>query len=62
VTPCIRHHPLADFRVISVLAWNILAKRLEGFVAAGLMEQRRYSERPSTTSNLLTDKGRELRP
>ena len=35
---------------------------LDGFVAAGLMEQRRYSERPEHHEYLLTDKGRELQP
>ncbi len=50
----------ADFQRDLGLASNILAKRLEGFVAAGLMEQRRYSERPEHHEYLLTDKGREL--
>ena len=36
----------ADFQRDLSVATNILAKRLDGFVAAGLMEQRRYSERP----------------
>jgi DNA-binding HxlR family transcriptional regulator len=50
----------ADFQRDLGMASNILAKRLEGFVAAGLMEQRRYSERPEHHEYLLTDKGREL--
>jgi DNA-binding HxlR family transcriptional regulator len=50
----------ADFQRDLGMASNILAKRLEGFVAAGLMEQRRYSERPEHHEYLLTAKGREL--
>jgi len=52
----------ADFQRDLGLASNILAKRLDGFVAAGLMEQRRYSERPELHEYLLTEKGRELQP
>jgi DNA-binding HxlR family transcriptional regulator len=49
-----------DFQRDLGMASNILAKRLDGFVAAGLMELRRYSERPEHHEYLLTDKGREL--
>ena len=52
----------ADFQRNLGVATNILAKRLDGFVAAGLMEQQRYSERPEHYAYLLTDKGRELQP
>jgi DNA-binding HxlR family transcriptional regulator len=52
----------ADFQRDLSVATNILAKRLDGFVAAGLMEQRRYSERPELYEYLLTTKGRELQP
>ena len=52
----------ADFQRDLGVATNILAKRLDGFVAAGLMEQRRYSERPEHHEYLLTVKGRELQP
>ena len=51
-----------DFQRDLGVASNILAKRLDGFVAAGLMEHRRYSERPEHHEYLLTDKGRELQP
>lgn len=43
------------------LATNILAKRLEGFVAAGLME-RRQLEPGEQPEYLLTRKGMELKP
>jgi DNA-binding HxlR family transcriptional regulator len=52
----------ADFQRDLGVASNILAKRLDGFVAAGLMEQRRYSERPEHHEYVLTEKGRELQP
>ena len=42
------------------IATNILAKRLEGFVAAGLMEQPRSSG--AQAEYLLTQKGLELKP
>jgi DNA-binding HxlR family transcriptional regulator len=42
------------------IATNILAKRLEGFVAAGLMEQPRTSG--AQAEYLLTQKGIELKP
>jgi DNA-binding HxlR family transcriptional regulator len=50
----------ADFQRDLGMASNILAKRLDGFVAAGLMEQRRYSERPEHHEYLLTESGRQL--
>jgi DNA-binding HxlR family transcriptional regulator len=50
----------ADFQRDLGMASNILAKRLEGFVAGGLMEQQPYSERPEHHEYLLTAKGRAL--
>ena len=50
----------ADFQRDLGVASNILARRLDAFVAAGLMDQRRYSERPEHHEYLLTTKGREL--
>ena len=49
-----------DFQRRLGLAANILATRLENFVAAGLMERRRYSEHPEHHEYLLTDKGRDF--
>ena len=44
------------------LASNILAKRLEGFVAVGLMEHRQPAAPGEQAEYLLTDKGLELKP
>lgn len=44
------------------IATNILTKRLEGFVAAGLMERRQSGASGDQTEYLLTQKGIELKP
>ena len=44
------------------LATNILAKRLEGFVAAGLMERRQPGASGEQAEYRLTQKGLELKP
>lgn len=45
------------------IAPNILQRRLDGFVADGLMEQRQYSANSERMQEyLLTDKGRDLQP
>jgi len=44
------------------IATNILTTRLDGFVAAGLMERRPYSAQSDQHEYLLTDKGRDLAP
>jgi DNA-binding HxlR family transcriptional regulator len=51
-----------DFQRSLGVAPNILATRLDGFVAAGLMERRLYSRQPDHYEYLLTDKGRDLQP
>jgi DNA-binding HxlR family transcriptional regulator len=51
-----------DFQKSLGLATNILAARLDSFVAAGLMERQRYSEHPEHYEYLLTAKGRDLAP
>ena len=56
------HTRFADFQRRLGVAPNILAARLDGFVAAGLMERRRYSEHPEHYEYLLTGKGRDLAP
>jgi DNA-binding HxlR family transcriptional regulator len=52
----------ADFQRTLGMASNILATRLNTFVAAGLMETRQYSEHTEHHEYLLTDKGRDLQP
>jgi DNA-binding HxlR family transcriptional regulator len=44
------------------IAPNMLAKRLEGLVEAGLMEKRRYSAKPPRYAYELTARGRDFRP
>lgn len=44
------------------IAPNILARRLKALVASGLLERRRYSERPPRDEYVLTDRGRDFRP
>jgi DNA-binding HxlR family transcriptional regulator len=56
------HARFADFRRSLGVAPNILAARLDSFVAAGLMERRQYSEHPEQYEYLLTSKGRDLAP
>jgi hypothetical protein len=42
------------------IAPNILASRLDAFVAAGVMERRRYAEQPEQFEYVLTENGRDL--
>jgi DNA-binding HxlR family transcriptional regulator len=56
------HTRFGDFQRSLGVAPNILTARLDGFVAAGLMERRRYSEHPEHYEYLLTGKGRDLAP
>ena len=44
------------------IAPNILARRLKALVEAGLLERRRYSERPPRNEYVLTQAGRDFRP
>jgi DNA-binding HxlR family transcriptional regulator len=50
----------ADFQRSLGVASNILAARLDAFVAAGLMEARKYSDHPEHYEYVLTDKARDL--
>ncbi|KQS61229.1 hypothetical protein ASG39_16815 [Rhizobium sp. Leaf371] len=43
------------------IAPNILAARLKALVESGLLEKRRYSERPARNAYLLTECGRDFR-
>jgi DNA-binding HxlR family transcriptional regulator len=44
------------------IAPNMLTRRLNGLVEAGLLERRRYSERPLRDEYLVTARGRDFRP
>jgi DNA-binding HxlR family transcriptional regulator len=51
-----------DFRKNLDIAPNMLSRRLNELVEAGLLERRRYSERPPRDEYVLTDRGRDFRP
>src|ERR1700747_3837571 len=51
-----------EFQQSLGIAPNILARRLKVLVEAGLLERRRYSERPPRYEYLLTQVGRDFRP
>lgn len=44
------------------IATSTLARRLDSLVAEGMMERRRYSERPPRDEYVLTPRGRDFRP
>jgi len=44
------------------IAPNMLSRRLNALVEAGLLERRRYSERPPRDEYVLTERGRDFRP
>ena len=44
------------------IAPNMLTRRLNALVDAGLLERRRYSEHPPRDEYLLTERGRDFRP
>ncbi len=56
------HTRFSEFERRLGIAPNILASRLEGFVAAGLMEVRPNAEHKGQNEYVLTEKGREFVP
>lgn len=44
------------------IAPNMLTRRLNGLVDSGLLERRRYNERPPRDEYVLTARGRDFRP
>ncbi|TLU74553.1 winged helix-turn-helix transcriptional regulator [Lichenicoccus roseus] len=44
------------------IAPNMLARRLAALVEAGMLERRRYNERPPRDEYVLTDRGRDFQP
>jgi DNA-binding HxlR family transcriptional regulator len=51
-----------QFRASLGIAPNILARRLKALAEAGLLEKRRYSERPPRQEYLITGAGRDFLP
>lgn len=51
-----------DFRKSLGIAPNMLSRRLADLVEAGMLERRRYSERPPRDEYVLTPLGRDFRP
>jgi DNA-binding HxlR family transcriptional regulator len=51
-----------EFQKSLGIAPNMLTRRLDALVEAGLLERRRYSERPPRDEYVLTDRGRDFRP
>src|SRR5262249_7614067 len=51
-----------EFQESLGIAPNILTRRLKALVEAGLLERRRYSDRPPRDEYVLTGAGRDFRP
>jgi DNA-binding HxlR family transcriptional regulator len=51
-----------EFQKSLGIAPNMLARRLKALTESGLLERRRYSERPPRDEYLLTKRGRDFRP
>ena len=51
-----------DFQQSLGIAPNMLTRRLTALVEAGLLERRRYSERPPRDEYVLTERGRDFKP
>src|SRR5260221_3377567 len=51
-----------EFQKSLGIAPNMLTRRLDALVEAGLLERRRYSERPPRHEYVLTARGRDFRP
>jgi DNA-binding HxlR family transcriptional regulator len=51
-----------EFQKSLGIAPNMLTRRLGGLVEAGLLERRRYSERPPRDDYVLTPRGQDFRP
>jgi DNA-binding HxlR family transcriptional regulator len=51
-----------QFRKSLPIAATSLTRRLRALVEAGMLERRRYSERPPRDEYVLTDRGRDFRP
>ena len=52
---------LREFQQSLGIATNMLTRRLAALVEAGMLERRRYSERPPRNEYVLTERGRDFR-
>jgi DNA-binding HxlR family transcriptional regulator len=55
-------HRFDDFQRNLAISRSVLARRLKSLVARGIMERRRYQERPERFEYRLTESGHELYP
>src|ERR1700730_10149616 len=53
---------LDEFQKSLGIAPNMLPRRLKGLVEVGILERRRYNERPPRDEYLPTERGRDFRP
>jgi DNA-binding HxlR family transcriptional regulator len=51
-----------QFEKSLAIAPNMLARRLAALVAAGMLQKRRYNERPPRDEYVLTNRGQDFRP
>jgi DNA-binding HxlR family transcriptional regulator len=51
-----------EFEASLGIAPNMLTRRLKGLVESGLLEKRRYQDRPPRCEYVLTERGRDFRP
>ena len=51
-----------EFQKSLGIAPNMLTRRLNALIDSGLLERRRYNERPPRDEYVLTEKGRDFRP
>src|ERR687883_1781474 len=51
-----------EFRDSLGIAPNMLTRRLNALVEAGLLERRRYNDHPPRDEYVLTERGRDFRP
>jgi DNA-binding HxlR family transcriptional regulator len=51
-----------EFQESLGIAPNMLTRRLKGLVESGLLEKRRYQDRPPRYEYVLTERGRDFRP
>jgi DNA-binding HxlR family transcriptional regulator len=51
-----------EFQKSLGIAPNMLTRRLNGLVEAGILERRRYNERPPRDEYIPTERGRDFRP